>query len=72
MQGNKKEIGDNAFVKIYQLIGKNVRMSGDPTNSKLIDGKFFTLAKKINEIIKKIRNEDKEKKRKNSNRNRCH
>ncbi|MDQ4624505.1 hypothetical protein [Janthinobacterium lividum] len=58
----KKEIGDNAFVKIYQSIGTNVRMSGDPTISKLIDGKFFTLAKKINEIIKKIRIENKEKK----------
>lgn len=60
----KKAIGDNAFVKIYQSIGTNVRMSGDPTISNLISGKFFTLAKKINDIIKTIREEDKEKQQK--------
>jgi len=35
-------------------------MSGDPTISDLVDGKFFTLAKKINETIKKIRRENKD------------
>lgn len=60
----KRDISDNAFVKLYQAIGTNVRMSGDPTNSILIEGKFFTLASKINEIIKKIRKENKENKQK--------
>lgn len=60
----KKEIGDNAFVKLYQKIGTNVRMSGDATNSEIIDGKFFTLASRINGIIKQIRAENKRDKKK--------
>ncbi len=54
----KNDIGKAAFVKLYQEIGKNVRISGSPiiTNDAM-DGKtkFFTLAEEINEIIKKLR-----------------
>lgn len=55
----KKILGESAFVKLYQKIGTNVRMSGDPTNEDLVEGKFFTLAEKINMILKNIRSENK-------------
>ncbi len=60
----KKSIGESAFVRLYQKIGTNVRMSGNPTVETLEDGKFFTLANKINEIVRDIREENKENKKK--------
>jgi deoxycytidylate deaminase len=48
-------LGESEFVQLYQTIGKNIRLSGDPYSAALIDGKFFTLAERINEIIKSIR-----------------
>jgi deoxycytidylate deaminase len=47
-------LGESAFIKLYQEIGKNIRLSGAALNGALIDGKFFTLAEKINRIIKEI------------------
>lgn len=47
-------LGESAFIKLYQEIGKNIRLSGAALNGSLIDGKFFTLAEKINQIIKLI------------------
>jgi len=47
-------LGEGAFVKLYQNIGKNIRLSGSPLNSEQVDGKFFTLAERINAIIKQI------------------
>jgi deoxycytidylate deaminase len=47
-------LGESAFIKLYQEIGKNIRLSGTALNGTLIDGKFFTLAEKINKIIKQI------------------
>lgn len=50
----KEVLGESAFVKLYQEIGKNIRISGQPLNKDLVEGKFFTLAEKINHIIKTI------------------
>ena len=53
-------LGESAFIKLYQEIGKNIRLSGLPLNGNLIEGKFFTLAEKINLIIKIIISANKE------------
>lgn len=45
-------LGESSFVKLYQVIGKNIRLSGNPFEKNLVDGKFFTLAERINEVIK--------------------
>lgn len=50
-------LGESSFVQLYQTIGKNIRMSGDPYNKTLIEGKFFTLAERINAVIKLIHEE---------------
>jgi deoxycytidylate deaminase/dephospho-CoA kinase len=50
-------LGESSFVRLYQVIGKNIRLSGDPYNSALVEGKFFTLAERINSVIVKIHEE---------------
>ncbi|MDD2775440.1 MAG: anti-phage dCTP deaminase [Gallionella sp.] len=50
-------IGKDAFVTLYQKIGTNVRLSGNPILDKTKNGKFFTLAKTINTIVKELRKE---------------
>jgi len=51
----KASIGESSFVKLYQSIGKNIRNSGSPLESVQVQGVFFTLADKINLIIKELR-----------------
>lgn len=53
----RETLGESNFVKLYQIIGQNLRLSGDPYNSALIEGKFFTLAERINLVIKQIHDE---------------
>lgn len=53
-------LGESAFIKLYQEIGKNIRVSGKALDSSPIAGKFFTLAEKINKIIKRIVHSNKE------------
>lgn len=53
----RANLGESSFVQLYQIIGRNIRLSGDPYNSALIEGKFFTLADRVNWVIKKIREE---------------
>lgn len=55
----KTLIGERDFVRLYQKIGTNLRMSGNPTKENLVEGKFFTLAEKLNSIVKDIRDENK-------------
>lgn len=50
-------LGESSFVRLYQIIGKNIRLSGDPYKESLEEGKFFTLAERINSVIKKIHEE---------------
>lgn len=50
----RQKIGESAFVRLYQRIGKNIRLSGDAYSDKLVEGKFFSLAERIDEIINVI------------------
>jgi deoxycytidylate deaminase/adenylylsulfate kinase-like enzyme len=44
-----------AYVKLFQLIGNNLRNSGSVNSSHVVSGKLFSLAERINNIIKEIR-----------------
>lgn len=55
----REALSEGNFVKLYQTIGSNVRNSGSPIGSEITEGKFFTLAEKINEVVKEIREEKK-------------
>ncbi|WP_208645314.1 hypothetical protein [Paraburkholderia aromaticivorans] len=54
-------LGESSFVQLYQIIGKNIRLSGDPYTSTLKEGCFFALAERINAVIKIIHDERKQK-----------
>lgn len=56
----RKALGPGDFVRLYQKIGKNIRLSGSPLNSEPAKNAFFTLAKKINDIAKSIHKENQE------------
>ncbi len=60
----KAVLGSSKFIILCQKIGTNVRISGNPINEELLHGKFFSLASRINEIVKEIRQENKSEKRK--------
>jgi hypothetical protein len=60
----KGVLGESAFVRLYQSVGANIRVSGEPFNSAPAPGKFFTLAAKINSIIIDIRKANKTARRK--------
>lgn len=51
----KKIMGRAAYVKLFQLVGSNLRNSGSVTSEKVLSGKSFSLAERINKIIKEIR-----------------
>lgn len=51
----KSTLTESTFVRLYQTIGSNVRTSGSAIDSRQINGKFFTLAEKINDAVKEIR-----------------
>lgn len=53
----KKIFGENQLVRFYQEIGKNIRISGNPYEPNLVSGKFFSLARRINDVIKAIHND---------------
>lgn len=53
----RTSLGESNFVQLYQTIGKNIRMSGDPFTATLAEGKFFTLAERVNTVIKRIHDE---------------
>jgi len=54
-------LGESAFVKLYQIIGRNIRLSGDPYTKTLKEGCFFALAERINSVVKIIHDERKQK-----------
>ncbi|MBF6650210.1 deoxycytidylate deaminase [Methylobacter sp. BlB1] len=55
----KNLLGESGFVKLYQTVGRNIRLSGTPYNQNLIEGKFFTLAERMNSVIKQIHTQQK-------------
>lgn len=50
----KKTLGETIMVPLYQSIGKNIRLSGSPFDDKVVAGAFFSISKKIHEIIIKL------------------
>lgn len=58
----RRVLGESSFVKLYQIIGRNIRLSGRPDIETLAEGKFFKIAERINAVIKKIHKERREKK----------
>ncbi|WP_447029295.1 deoxycytidylate deaminase [Vibrio parahaemolyticus] len=50
----RKELGEAIFIKLYQLMGKNARRSGNVSNSTMVDGKFFSIADRIKKACKQI------------------
>lgn len=60
----KSILGESVFVKIYQEIGKNLRLSGSPYKRELVEGMFFTIAERINTVVKQIHEFQKNKKQK--------
>jgi deoxycytidylate deaminase/adenylylsulfate kinase-like enzyme len=55
----RKILGESGFVQLYQKIGKNIRISGDPYKEELEEGKFFTLADRIDTVIRLIHDQRK-------------
>ncbi|MFJ2429404.1 hypothetical protein [Pseudomonas sp. NPDC087804] len=51
----KRIIGGSGYVKLFQQVGNNLRNSGSPTSEERKSGSFYSLADKINVIIKLIR-----------------
>lgn len=51
----KKIIGGAGYVKLFQALGSNVRDSGSVISNSVESGKFFSLAERINAVIKQIR-----------------
>ncbi len=58
-EGLRAILGESGFVHLYQIIGRNIRLSGDPYRDSLEEGNFFALAERINSVIKKIHEERK-------------
>lgn len=56
----KAVMGGAGYVKLFQLIGNNLRNSGSVTSEDVVSGKSFSLAERINKIIKEIRKARKE------------
>ena len=50
----KSLLGESVFVKLYQEIGRNLRLSGNPYKREMIEGKFFTIAERINFVVKQV------------------
>jgi len=57
-------LGESGFVKLYQEVGRNIRLSGNPYKREMIEGQFFTLAERINSVIKQIHTNQQTKKEK--------
>lgn len=51
----KNVMGGASYVRIFQLIGSNLRNSGSVTSESVVSGKSFSLAERVNKIIKQIR-----------------
>ncbi|EKO3931991.1 deoxycytidylate deaminase [Vibrio fluvialis] len=55
----REKLEEASFVKLYQLLGKNARRSGDVTDSTMCNGAFFSIAQKINDISALLHTENK-------------
>ena len=50
----KSLLGESVFVKLYQEVGRNLRLSGNPYKRELVEGRFFAIAERINSIVKQV------------------
>jgi deoxycytidylate deaminase/dephospho-CoA kinase len=50
----KSALGESAFVKLYQEVGQNLRLSGSPCTREMVEGKFFTIAERIDLVVKQV------------------
>lgn len=50
----KSLLGESVFVKLYQEVGRNLRLSGNPYKSELVEGQFFAIAERINSVVKQV------------------
>ncbi|AZB52471.1 hypothetical protein ABFO19_00710 [Xanthomonas citri pv. glycines] len=50
----KMLLGESVFVKLYQEVGRNLRLSGSPYKNEVVEGQFFTIAERINSVVKQI------------------
>lgn len=48
-------LSTNSFIKLYQIVGNNLRLSGNPYCNEFSPDKFYTVARRINRRIKSIR-----------------
>lgn len=55
----REKLEEASFVKLYQLLGKNARRSGNVTDDTMRNGAFFSIAQKINEISDHLHAENK-------------
>lgn len=56
----KTILGESGFVHLYQIIGKNIRLSGSAYKKTLEEGRFFALAERINSVLKTVHDERKD------------
>lgn len=50
----KSLLGESVFVKLYQEVGRNLRLSGNPYRRELVEGRFFAIAERINSVVKQV------------------
>ena len=50
----KSLLGESVFVKLYQEVGRNLRLSGNPYRREIVEGQFFTIAERINAVVKQV------------------
>jgi deoxycytidylate deaminase len=50
----KSALGESAFVRLYQEVGRNLRLSGSPYKREMVEGQFFTIAERINSVVKQV------------------
>jgi dCMP deaminase len=56
-----KKLSQNAYTRLYQIIGDNIRSSGQAIRSDFSPENIFAIAKRINKIIKLLRDVAKKK-----------
>lgn len=56
----RNKLEEASFIKLYQLLGRNARRSGNVTKNDITNGAFFSIAQQLNDISIKLHNENKE------------
>lgn len=51
----RNSLGEKSFVHLYQILGKNLRLSGSPFSESLKQGKSLVIAKRVERVLNAIR-----------------